>query len=152
MTGKAGDTMGQLYLWAGEALARKNTKTGPSLLLLGHIPLPHCLFPVAWTFNVSCRPMCCIDCATQYGCWRGGSVIRSLRYTFEWDCGNVSSLSLWLPGLGVNMCLLLPAPLSVLTELSSLFTPWKRRTVIHKVKILRRNQRFTVEQSQYTSA
>lgn len=59
--------------------------------------------------------------------------------------------SVWFPGLGVSMCLLLPAFWRVFTELSSLFTPKKRRTVICKVKALLREQKFTLEKSIHLS-
>lgn len=48
--------------------------------------------------------------------------------------------SVLLPGPGVSMCPLIPASWRLLIELSSLFTARDRRSVVHEVKILSRDQ------------
>lgn len=48
--------------------------------------------------------------------------------------------SVLLSGPGVSMCPLIPASWRLLIELSSLFTPRERRSAVHEVKILSRDQ------------
>lgn len=111
----------------------ENRKPERSILLLGHCPLPHCLFHLVWVLKISQKPICYLKTEPQEVGVGDENPLRSLRSAFEGDCETVSFGSLcfaswpWVEHVALNSCFW-----RVLIELSSLFTPKKRRTVFHQ--------------------